>query len=146
MFLVTADPTTAFADAIKTILSADAALSALVEGVFGHVSETAAQDYPYVVLSRTSADGNAGAMGIAGHLVSLQVDAWSNAKGPYEGGIDRLAHPRAARAAYGLSRVWVHARRRVPPSGIRRSVRRAGRGQTGRAVVPIDAALDGGTP
>jgi hypothetical protein len=83
-FLVTADPTTAFADAVKAILSADSVLDGLVEGVFGHLSETDRTTYPYVVLGRSSADGNAGAMGLNGSALALQIDAWSDAKGPYE--------------------------------------------------------------
>lgn len=83
MFTVTADPTTAFADAFKAVLVADAALLLLVTGVFGHVSEAARVAYPYLVLGRSAVDGNAGAMQLPGHLVSLQLDGWSDAGGPY---------------------------------------------------------------
>ncbi len=84
MFAVSAEPIVAFVDAFKGVLSADATLSALVTGVYGHLSEAARVSYPYLVLGHRSADGNAGAMGIAGDVVTLQLDGWSDAKGPYQ--------------------------------------------------------------
>lgn len=84
MFTVTADPTVAFVDALKARLSADATLVALVTGIFGHLSEAARVSYPYVVLGRRTSDSEGGAMGLPGGQVSLQIDVWSNAKGPFE--------------------------------------------------------------
>lgn len=86
MFTVTADPTVAVTDAIAAVLAADTGtngLITLVTGVYGHVSEAARTAYPYVVLGRTSRTGDAGAMQIAGSRVTLQIDTWSDAKGPY---------------------------------------------------------------
>ena len=83
MFTVTADPTVAFVDAIKARLSADAQLVALVTGIFGHLSEAARVAYPYLVLGRRTSNNEGGAMGLAGGQVTLQIDGWSNAKGPY---------------------------------------------------------------
>jgi hypothetical protein len=87
VFTVTADPTVAFADAIYAALTADtgtSGLMTLVTGVYGHLSEAARTAYPYVVLGRTTRTGDAGAMQIAGSRVTLQIDTWSDAKGPYD--------------------------------------------------------------
>lgn len=84
MLTVTADPTVAFVDAVKARLDADTALAALVTGIYGHVSEAARVAYPYLVLGRRTSDSSSGAMGIAGGRVTLQIDGWSNAKGPYQ--------------------------------------------------------------
>lgn len=90
MFTVTAEPTVAFVDAFKAVLAADATLLAgatnvrALVGVYGHVSEAARVTYPYLVLGRRTLDGNDGAMQRSGGLVSLQLDGWSDAKGPYE--------------------------------------------------------------
>lgn len=85
MFSVTADPTVAFVDAVRARLVNDATLMALVTGVFGHLTEATRVAYPYLVLGRrTSGDiVGGGAMGIPGSTVSLQIDGWSDAKGPY---------------------------------------------------------------
>lgn len=83
MFTVTADPTVAFVDAVKSRLSSDTTLSALVTGIYGHLSEAARTSYPYVVLGRRSVPEDAGAMGLPGSMVTLQIDVWSDAKGPY---------------------------------------------------------------
>lgn len=83
MFTVSADPTVAFVDAVKTRLAADTTLAALVTGIYGHLSQAARTAYPYVVLGRRTSDGSSGAMGLPGGIVSLQVDVWSDAKGPY---------------------------------------------------------------
>lgn len=89
-FLVTAEPIIAFVDAFKAPIAADANLLAgstnvrAIAGIFGHISEAARVAYPYLVMGRRSADGDAGAMQTAGHLVTLQLDGWSDAKGPFE--------------------------------------------------------------
>ena len=85
MFTVTADPTVAFVDAVKSRLTADATLMALVTGVYGHLSEAARTAYPYLVLGRrTSGDIiGGGAMGLGGNTATLQIDGWSDAKGPF---------------------------------------------------------------
>ncbi len=78
-------PTQAFVDAVNTRLKADGALIALVTGVFGHLSQAARTNYPYLVLGyRHLDDGNARAMGNAGGRVALQVDGWSDHKGASE--------------------------------------------------------------
>lgn len=84
MFTVTAEPTQAFVDAFSARLKADAALMALIHGVFAHLSEADGVDYPYLVLGRRTMDRHAGAMGLPGANVSLQLDGWSDAKGPYQ--------------------------------------------------------------
>lgn len=90
MFSVSAEPVIAFVDAFKAPLAADALLLAgatnvrPLVGVYGHVSEAARVSYPYVVLGQRTLDGNAGAMQRAGNIVTLQLDGWSDAKGPFE--------------------------------------------------------------
>ena len=84
MPLVSADPTVAFVDGVKAILSADATLTAMVTGIYGHVSEAARTAYPYLVLGRRRSDSASGAMGVGGGFVQLQIDGWSDAKGPYQ--------------------------------------------------------------
>lgn len=88
MFSVSAEPVVAFVDAVRSVLTRDTTLMALVSGVYGHLSETAAVSYPYLVLGQRSTDGDAGAMQTAGTIVTLQIDGWSSAKGPYE--IERI--------------------------------------------------------
>ena len=84
MFTVTAEPTQALTDAVSSRLKADTTLVALVVGIYAHVSEAARVSYPYLVLGRRSLDRHAGAMGLPGANVSLQIDGWSAYKGPYE--------------------------------------------------------------
>lgn len=84
MFTVTGSPTQAFVDALKTALVGEAALMALVTGVFGHLSEAARTGYPYLVLGRRSRLNDGGAMQIAGGHVSVQLDGWSAHKGASE--------------------------------------------------------------
>lgn len=99
--IVTGSPTQAFVDAIRSILVADTqakqgseALMALVTGVYGHLPEAARTAYPYVVLGQRSRDGDTGAMQTAGSNVRLQLDVWSDAKGPYTTHriLSRIAH------------------------------------------------------
>lgn len=82
MFTVSADPTVAFVDAVKAKLSADSVLVAMVTGIYGHLSEAARTNYPYVVLARREGVP-AGAMQLAGSEVTLFIDVWSDAKGPF---------------------------------------------------------------
>lgn len=96
MFAVTAEPTQAFVDAISARLRADtelgrpdslATLMGLQDGavkVFGHLSESKRVAYPYLAFGRTSNPNDAGTMGIAGGNITVQIDGWSNAKGPYQ--------------------------------------------------------------
>jgi hypothetical protein len=90
VFTVTGEPQIAFVDAFKTRLAIDSELLAggtswrSITGVFGHLSEAARTAYPYVVLGRRSRQNNSGAMQIAGGKVTLQLDVWSDAKGPFE--------------------------------------------------------------
>lgn len=84
---VSGSPTTAFVDAIRALLLADATLTGLLSSttaVFGHLSEAERTDYPYVVLGRRSRTNDAGAMQTAGSMQALQIDVWSDHKGPAE--------------------------------------------------------------
>ena len=82
MFAILGSPVQTFIDAVKAALEADAELMALIEGVFGHVSEAARVDYPYLVLGhRHLDDGRARSMGVDGGQVSLMLDGWSDHKG-----------------------------------------------------------------
>lgn len=80
------EPTQAFIDAVRSRLLADATLTTLLGGnkVYGHLSEAARVEYPYLVLGRRHHDGNAGAMQTPGAIVSVQIDGWSDHKGPSE--------------------------------------------------------------
>lgn len=82
-FPATGDPTQAFVDAVRTRLTADATLMALVTGVYGHLSEAARTAYPYLVLGRSSVLPS-GAFQTSGGLLSLQIDAFSAHKGRSE--------------------------------------------------------------
>lgn len=85
MFVVTGSPTQAVIDALKARLDGDAVLAALIEGVYGHVSETARVNYPYLVLGqRHLEEGPTRSMGLGGGRVVVQIDGWSDAKGASE--------------------------------------------------------------
>jgi hypothetical protein len=84
MFTATGSPTQAFVDAVRLALVADTTLTALVTGIYGHLSEAARTAYPYVVLGRRSRLNDAGALQIAGGHVTLQIDVWSAHKGASE--------------------------------------------------------------
>ena len=84
MFVVTGSPLLPFVDAFKAALKADAALMAVIEGVFGHLKETARQAYPYIVLGRRTKAGDEGPMGLAGGRFTMQLDGWSNHQGASE--------------------------------------------------------------
>lgn len=94
MFTATAEPVVGVVDAVRAVLVADPVLLAgatnvrALVGVYGHLSEAARVAYPYLVLGRRTADGNEGAMQRSGSQVTLQIDGWSDAKGPYE--IERI--------------------------------------------------------
>lgn len=76
-------PVQGFVDAIKAALEADTALMAVVTAVTGHVSETDRAVYPYLVIGRRSkSDG--GAMTVAGNRLTVQLDWWSDHRGPSE--------------------------------------------------------------
>ena len=84
MFAVTAEPRAAFRAAISARLHADATLMALVTGIYGHLSEAARVAYPYLVFGSQPMTRDAGAMGLPGAHVELQLDGWSDYKGPAE--------------------------------------------------------------
>ena len=84
MFTTVGSPIEAFVDGVRAILVADATLTALVTGVYGHLSEAARVAYPYVVLGRRTRQNDAGTMQIGGGHVTLQVDIWSAKKGSHE--------------------------------------------------------------
>lgn len=83
-FLVTGSPSQAFTDAISAVLKADATLTGLITGVFAHVSEATRTAFPYLVLGRRTMPRESGPMQIAGGVYELQIDVWSDAKGPFE--------------------------------------------------------------
>lgn len=83
MFTVTGSPSQAFVDALSATLQADSVLMGLVTGVFAHVSEKARTNFPYVVLGRRTGDGNGGAMQMPGGQYTVQIDVWSEDKGPF---------------------------------------------------------------
>lgn len=84
MFTSTGSPVIAFVDAFRNALIADSTLMAMVTGVFGHLSEAARTNYPYLVIGRRTRDNSSGAMQIAGGMVSIQLDGWSDNKGALE--------------------------------------------------------------
>lgn len=87
MFTVTGSPTQAFIDAFKARCEADTTLMAIIEGVFGHLDETERTPYPYVVFGQEQLDGNdsnAGAMGLGGGKVVLELNGWSDHPGKSE--------------------------------------------------------------
>ncbi len=86
MQVITGSPVRPFVDALLAKLRADTALLALVTGVYGHLSETQATAYPYITFQQPTADGDAGAMQLAGDNVSVQLDVFSRYSGQYEAG------------------------------------------------------------
>jgi hypothetical protein len=84
VFVATGTPTQAFVDAFKAALEADPPLMALIAGVFGHLSEATRTAYPYLVLGQRTRRNDGGAMQIAGGRLELQLDGWSDHKGPSE--------------------------------------------------------------
>lgn len=89
--IVTGSPITAFVDAFRNVLIGDTealngsvALMGLVTGVYGHVSDRARTDFPYLVIGDRHRANDGGAMQIVGGMVSVQLDGWSAAKGPFE--------------------------------------------------------------
>src|SRR5262245_62891042 len=101
MFVATGSPVQPFVDAVKAALVRDAALMAIVTAVTGHVSETTELAFPYIVLGRRTRGSDTGAFGIAGAVVTLELDWWSAHRGPFEaqtigGNLRRtlLHHPR----------------------------------------------------
>jgi hypothetical protein len=71
----TGSPTQAVATAIRGTLTGDATLVALVAGVYGHLP-AGRVDYPFIVVGRRSATDEAGAMQVAGSMVSVQIDVF----------------------------------------------------------------------
>src|SRR5262245_37957265 len=84
MFVATGSPVQPFVDAVKAALVRDAALMAIVTAVTGHVSETTELAFPYIVLGRRTRGSDTGAFGIAGAVVTLELDWWSAHRGPFE--------------------------------------------------------------
>lgn len=83
--IVTGSPVTAFADAFKAVLVADAALVALIgTRVYGATPKGAQVTYPFLGMGRTSDDGSSGAMQRPGGIVTLHLDGWSSKSGPHE--------------------------------------------------------------
>lgn len=85
MFMVSASPTQAFADAMAARLDGDATLMALVEGNYGHLSERQRTVYPYNQIGDKTLDqGDTRSMGLAGGRVEIQLHTWSDHKGDSE--------------------------------------------------------------
>jgi hypothetical protein len=86
VFAVSGSPVQALVDALKTALQSDAALMAIVTAVTGHVSEDqrGRLAMPYLVLGRRTRTGDVGTFGSAGSQVSVQIDWWSEHRGPSE--------------------------------------------------------------
>lgn len=72
-----------FVDAFQARLRADTPLMAVITGVYGHLKESERTAYPYLVMGRRGKN-DAGAMTLAGGIVSLQLDGWSNHQGASE--------------------------------------------------------------
>lgn len=83
MPLTIGSPVTALVDGILAALTADVTLMALVTSITGHVDGDARLPYPYIVLGHRTRQNDSGAMQIAGGHVSVQLDCWSDAKGPF---------------------------------------------------------------
>lgn len=86
MSAVLGSPMTAAVDALRSVLLADASLCGLLAttaSVYGHVPEASRAAYPYVVLGRRSREED-GPMGASGGRLSIQIDVFSDAKGPFQ--------------------------------------------------------------
>lgn len=86
-FVVTGSPVQAFIDAFKARCEADATLMGLIEGVFGHLDETERTPYPYLWFGQETRDVNAqdaGAMGLPGSKVTLELNGYSDHLGKSE--------------------------------------------------------------
>jgi hypothetical protein len=75
-------PVTAFVDGIRAILLADATLTGMVTGIFGHMTGAQRTAYPYLFIGRRHRANDTGAMGVVGGHVRVQIDGWSAALGP----------------------------------------------------------------
>lgn len=75
---VTGDPTLALVDALRTALTGDATLMALVTAVVGKLSEASRTVVPYLVLGRRHHSGDSGAMQKEGGHVSVDIDGWAS--------------------------------------------------------------------
>ena len=85
MLTVTGSPMVPFVDALKTALTADTGVTALISTrLYGGFPRGARTSYPYVVRGRRSMTDGGGAMQLEGGDVSVQIDTWSQANGPYE--------------------------------------------------------------
>jgi hypothetical protein len=83
-FTVTASPAQAFVNAFKARAEADAPLMAMITGIYGRLPEATRTPYPYLVFGQETREGNAidaGALGLAGARVTVQLDGWSDYKG-----------------------------------------------------------------
>lgn len=131
-----ADPLTELQKAVYACLSADATLTALVDGrVFDRVPKDAAQ--PYVSFGPVTADDDSSDC-IDGLSVSMQIDAWSVAVGFVE--VKEIAGAvRKAIAAADLV-LPTHALADITHRSTR--VMRDADGLTSHAVVTFDASIE----
>lgn len=88
----------AVVDGVKTLLDADATLNAVVTGIYGYVPAASRATLPYLVIGRRGRANDGGAMQTVGGRVSLQLDVWSDHKGPSQ------AHTILNRVAWLLER------------------------------------------
>jgi hypothetical protein len=79
-------PVSPFSDALLATLKADATLVALAPGgIYTALKQSTTTTFPYVVLTRAGTNaGGAGAMGLEGGRVWMNLDVWSEKNSPYE--------------------------------------------------------------
>ena len=78
-------PVSPFSDAMLATLKGDATLMGMVHGVYTALPESTTTAMPYVILTRAGTNaGGAGAMGLEGGRVWMNVDVWSEKNSPYE--------------------------------------------------------------
>jgi len=101
---VSGSPVQAVVDGVKARLDADATLAGLVTGIYGYVPAASRATLPYLVLGRRGRGTDGGAMQTAGGRVSLQLDVWSDHKGPSQ------VHAILSRVAWVLERAAITVR------------------------------------
>jgi len=94
-------PVQAVVDGIKTVLAADTTLTATLTGIYGYVPGSARTTFPYLVLGRRQRTNDSGAMQTVGGHVTVQIDVWSDHKGPSE------THTILSRVAWLLERTAI---------------------------------------
>jgi len=80
-------------------MAADDVLSAALTGIYGYVPAATRTAFPYLVLGRRQRNNDSGGMQAPGGHVTVQIDVWSDHKGPSE------MHTLLSRIAWLLERV-----------------------------------------